>query len=117
MSADIPTRRGLYNSAYEHDSCGIGFVANIKGVGSHNIIERGLEVLERMAHRGAESADNRTGDGAGILLQLPHKLYKRDIPTLPELYGTGILFLPEETDEASYCVEQFEKIVDEEGLR
>src|SRR5215467_13425752 len=119
MAVDIPTRRGLYNSAFEHDSCGIGFVANIKGIGSHDIIERGLEALERMAHRGAESADNRTGDGAGILLQVPHELYSAEIPGLPEpgKYGTGILFLPQIHDEADYCVEAFERVVAEEGLR
>src|SRR5258708_8980275 len=119
MVKNLPKKQGLYDPAYEHDSCGIGFVANIKGERSYNIIERGLEVLERMAHRGAESADNRTGDGAGILLQIPHKLYKRDIPTLPELgrYGTGILFLPQELSEASICIEPLEKIIDYEGFQ
>jgi len=119
MVKNLPKKQGLYDPAYEHDSCGIGFVANIKGERSYNIIERGLEVLERMAHRGAESADNRTGDGAGILLQIPHKLYKRDIPTLPELgrYGTGIVFLPQELSEASICIETLEKIIDDEGLQ
>src|SRR5439155_19341410 len=119
MSADIPTRRGLYNSAYEHDSCGIGFVANIKGVGSHDIVERGLEALERMAHRGAESADNRTGDGAGILMQIPHEFYRELVPTLPEPghYGTGIVFLPQHPDEMDYCIQDLEKVVCEEKLR
>ena len=69
-----PERQGLYDSANEHDACGIGFVANIKGQQSHEIIQRGLQVLERMAHRGAEGADNETGDGAGILLQVPSSL-------------------------------------------
>ena len=66
MIACFPQEQGLYRPAYEHDACGIGFVANIRGEPSHDIIRRGLEVLERMAHRGAEGADNCTGDGAGI---------------------------------------------------
>jgi glutamate synthase (NADPH/NADH) large chain len=88
-------RRGLYNEEYEHDSCGIGFVADVKGKQSHSILRRGLEVLERMEHRGAESADNKTGDGSGVLLQIPHEFYKRQIKNLPEPgdYGTGLAFI------------------------
>ncbi|MDR2109669.1 MAG: glutamate synthase subunit alpha, partial [Spirochaetaceae bacterium] len=87
---------GLYRKEDEHDSCGIGFVADIKGRPSHTILERGLEVLERMEHRGAESADNKTGDGSGVLLQIPHDYYKKLIPNLPPpgAYGTGLVFLP-----------------------
>jgi glutamate synthase (NADPH/NADH) large chain len=86
----------MYRPEDEHDSCGIGFVADIKGRRSHDILRRGLEVLERMEHRGAESADNKTGDGSGVLLQIPHDFYKRLIPDLPAAgsYGTGLLFLP-----------------------
>jgi len=72
MKIHRPGKEGLYDPRYEHDSCGIGFVANIKGRKSYDIIKRGLEVLERMTHRGAEGADNKTGDGAGILMQIPH---------------------------------------------
>ncbi|GHV75682.1 glutamate synthase [Spirochaetia bacterium] len=88
---------GLYRAEDEHDSCGIGFVADIKGRISHSILKRGLEVLERMEHRGAESADNKTGDGSGVLLQIPHDFYKQFIPNLPAAgtYGTGLVFLPE----------------------
>ncbi|MDR1505910.1 MAG: glutamate synthase large subunit [Treponema sp.] len=88
--------RGLYEKENEHDSCGIGFVADIKGRPSHGILNRGLEVLERMEHRGAESADNKTGDGSGVLLQIPHTFYKEHIPGLPPpgAYGTGLMFLP-----------------------
>jgi glutamate synthase (NADPH/NADH) large chain len=87
---------GLYRPEYEHDSCGIGFVADIKGRASHNILERSLTVLERMTHRGAEGADNKSGDGSGVLLQIPHKFYKKLIPSLPDAgtYGTGFIFLP-----------------------
>ena len=92
-------KRGLYRQAYEHDSCGIGFVADIGGQVSHDILRRGLEVLERMEHRGAESADNKTGDGAGVMLGIPHAFYAKAIPGLPAQgsYGTGLLFLPGDT--------------------
>src|SRR5260221_4738424 len=118
MTEDIPQQQGLYDSKYEHDSCGIGFVASIQGERSNEIIQRGIEVLERMAHRGAQSADNKTGDGAGILMQIPHEFYKQLIPTLPERgqYGTGILFLPRDPAEATYCTDEFERVVEEEGL-
>jgi glutamate synthase (NADPH/NADH) large chain len=86
---------GLYRKEDNRGSCGMGFVADIQGRPSHGILERGLEVLERMEHRGAEGADNKTGDGAGVLLQIPHGYYKKMIPELPEPggYGTGLLFL------------------------
>jgi glutamate synthase (NADPH/NADH) large chain len=89
-------QNGLYRKEYEHDSCGIGFVADIKGRSSHDILKRGLEVLERMEHRGAESADNKTGDGSGVLLRIPHGYYKTLVPGLPECgrYGTGLVFFP-----------------------
>ncbi|MDR2742772.1 MAG: glutamate synthase large subunit [Treponema sp.] len=89
-------QNGLYRKEYEHDSCGIGFVADIKGRPSHDILKRGLEVLERMEHRGAESADNKTGDGSGVLLKIPHGYYKTLVPGLPESgqYGTGLGFFP-----------------------
>ncbi|MDR2501335.1 MAG: glutamate synthase large subunit [Treponema sp.] len=88
--------QGLYLAEDEHDACGIGFVANIRGRKSHDIVNRGLEVLERMEHRGAESADNKTGDGSGVLLQIPHGYYQTLIPGLPEpaSYGTGLAFFP-----------------------
>jgi glutamate synthase (NADPH/NADH) large chain len=94
---------GLYQSEYERDACGIGFVANISGKKENAILMRALEVLERMEHRGAESADNRTGDGAGVLLQIPHAYYKTLVPGLPDAgaYGTGLLFLPQEAQLAA----------------
>ncbi len=112
-------QRGLYKSTYEHDSCGIGFVASIKGEKSYDIIRRGLEVLERMQHRGAESADNKTGDGSGIMMQIPHAFYADEISSLPALgsYGTGLVFLPRDTRAADYCIREFEGVVQEEGQR
>ena len=109
--------QSLYDRQYEHDSCGIGFVAHIKGKKSYDIIKRGLEVLERMEHRGAESADNKTGDGSGILIQVPHSFYASRVPGLPEegTYGTGILFLPKDPKEADHCIRELEQVVKEEG--
>ena len=77
-----PQNQGLYDKSYEHDACGIGFVANIKGKKSFDIITRGLEVLERMEHRGAEGADNKTGDGSGIMIQIPHDFYAEEVKDL-----------------------------------
>ncbi|MEW6579859.1 MAG: glutamate synthase large subunit [Chloroflexota bacterium] len=113
MSQRYPQNQGLYNSAHEHDACGIGFVAHIKGSRSHDIIQRGLEVLERMMHRGAEGADNRTGDGAGIMLQIPHEFYRSVIPNLPEpgRYGMGVVFLPSDPHEAAICIRALEDII------
>ena len=109
---------GLYDNKYEHDSCGIGFVANIKGKKSNDIVKRGLEVLERMEHRGAEGADNKTGDGAGILMQIPHDFYKIGIKKLPRpsQYGTGIVFLPGNEADAGNCISKLNKTVEAEGL-
>ena len=70
-----PEKAGLYRSAFEHDNCGIGFVAHLKGKKSHNIIQRGLETLVNMTHRGAEGADSKTGDGAGVMIQIPRDFY------------------------------------------
>ncbi len=113
-----PGKDGLYDPQFEHDSCGIGFVANIKGKKSYDIIRRGLEVLERMTHRGAEGADNKTGDGAGIMMQIPHSFYNEEMPGLPENgeYGTGLVFLPVEKKLADQCIAIFEKAVKDEGL-
>jgi glutamate synthase (NADPH/NADH) large chain len=118
MTGRFPHNQGLYNSAYEHDGCGIGFVAHIKGRKSHDIINRGLEVLERMTHRGAESADNRTGDGAGILLQIPHEFYAAEVPGLPEpgAYGMGVVFLPRSQAEIEECQRAFEAAACAQGL-
>ncbi|MBN1121609.1 MAG: glutamate synthase large subunit [Anaerolineae bacterium] len=118
MRVAYPHNQGLYSSANEHDACGIGFVAHIKGQKSNEIVRRGLDVLERMTHRGAESADNKTGDGAGIMLQIPQQFYESLIPSIPApgQYGTGIVFLPQKASEADECCKLFEKIVKAEGL-
>ncbi|HPS57005.1 MAG TPA: glutamate synthase large subunit [Spirochaetota bacterium] len=119
MNYTRPEKSGMYDPSFEHDSCGIGFVANIKGKKSHGIIERGLEVLERMTHRGAEGADNKTGDGAGIMMQIPHSFYHEIVPGLPAAgeYGTGIVFLPKNRAAREACIFEIEKIMASEGLK
>jgi len=119
MQIRIPKAQGLYDPANEHDNCGIGFVAHIKGQKSHNIIERGLEVLRNMDHRGATSADNKTGDGAGILVQIPDE-YIREVMKVkvPQegSYGTGLIFLPKQAKDAEKCIEILTKYIKQEGL-
>jgi len=118
-SNSFPKAQGLYDPKNEHDACGIGFVAHIKGHKSHDIIERGLTVLVNMDHRGATSSDNKTGDGAGILMQLPHDFYLSLKIAVPEAgkYGTGLVFLPEDKKEADHCAEILNKFVAAEGLQ
>ena len=91
-------RNGLYNSAYEHDACGVGMVVNIHGGKSHQLVDDALKVLENLRHRGAEGADGKTGDGAGILLQIPHEFILLQGIPVPEKgkYGTGLIFLPKD---------------------
>ncbi len=119
MQLRFPKAQGMYDSANEHDNCGIGFVAHIKGEASHDIVMRGLSVLENLDHRGATSADNTTGDGAGILMQIPH-LYFKDILKVhvPDSgkYGTGLIFLPQRNSEADICMDILTKYIQDEGL-
>lgn len=114
----MPKRKGLYDPSTEHDSCGIGFVAQIRGVKSHDIVHRGLEVLEHMSHRGAESADNVTGDGAGILLQLPHSFFMAKGINVPGegRYGAGLVFLPKVEKERAACEKILTEAMVSEGL-
>ncbi|NQU55024.1 MAG: glutamate synthase large subunit [Bacteroidetes bacterium] len=114
-----PKAQGLYNPANEHDNCGIGFVAHIKGKPSHHILKRGLEVLENMDHRGAMGSDNSSGDGAGILLQIPHEFITEVLKLRvgdPGKYGTGLVFLPKDEKEADICLEILTRRIEEEGL-
>ncbi len=116
----LPEEQGLYDPRFEHDSCGVGFVCHINGEKSHDIILKGIEVLERLRHRGAVGADPKTGDGAGVLIQIPHKFYTRvcsengiELPAQGE-YGTGIIFLPTIEEEREFCEETIENIIKEE---
>ncbi len=113
-----PIEEGLYRAGFEHDGCGIGFVTHIRGRKSHEIIEMGLEVLENMTHRGAEGADSKTGDGAGIMIQVPRDFYLiQGFNVPPEgQFGTGILFLPKERKQEEECLRIFERVVQEEGI-
>ncbi|MFA5816510.1 MAG: glutamate synthase large subunit [Bacteroidales bacterium] len=119
INVGFPKAQGLYDPANEHDNCGIGFVAHIKGQKSHDIIERGLQVLENMDHRGATSSDNKTGDGAGILMQIPdqyiREVLKVNIPA-SGLFGTGLIFLPQDRKEAGLCLEVLTRFIKQEGL-
>ncbi|MDD4894076.1 MAG: glutamate synthase central domain-containing protein, partial [Candidatus Omnitrophica bacterium] len=117
----IPAKQGLYDPEFEHDSCGVGFVCDIKGHKSNEIVKQGLDVLRRLAHRGATGADPKTGDGAGLLIQIPHEFFKKvclgnkiNLPARGE-YGTGIVFLPQEKKEREFCKDTFAKIIKEEG--
>ena len=109
--------QGLYDPAYEHDACGVGFVANIDGNASYDIVRRGLEVLQNMAHRGATGADSLTGDGAGITIQMPHAFFSGLYSDLPKLgsYATGLVFLPQGDAQAEECVRSFEAIIEQEA--
>ena len=111
---------GLYHPSFEHDSCGIGFVADIKGNKSHQIISDALTVLENMEHRGACGCENNTGDGAGIMIQKPHDFFKEEIgDSLPEFgrYGVGVIFFPKEQNVLEECRKLFNKCADELNLK
>ncbi|MBN2273237.1 MAG: glutamate synthase large subunit, partial [Bacteroidales bacterium] len=118
MSNKLPKAQGMYDPSEEKDSCGIGFVASIKGIKSHEIIRRGIEVLENMSHRGAESADNKTGDGAGILMQIPHTLILSKGVMVPDegRYATGLVFLPQGLKERKQSEKILVDILMDEGL-
>ncbi len=118
----FPEKQGLYNPDLEKDNCGVGFIANIKGKKSHDIVEKGLEILINLTHRGATGCDENTGDGAGILTQIPHAFFKavcqKSKIELPQEgdYAIGMLFLPRESNELLECEGIFEGIIAEEGL-
>jgi glutamate synthase (NADPH/NADH) large chain len=113
------TEVGLYHTDYEHDSCGVGLLVDIRGNKSHDIVEKGLQALEHMLHRGAESADNKTGDGAGILVQIPHEFILLQGIPVPEKgkYGTGLVFLPKNEEQASFCMDVLQNSIEQEGLK
>ena len=116
-----PKKQGLYDPKNEKENCGIGFVANIKGRATHEIIRQGIEVLNKLEHRGACGSDPLTGDGAGLLIQMPHKFFKSQCPKidieLPEQgkYGTGLVFFPKDARIHSF-LDIFNKIIKQEGL-
>ncbi|RPF71548.1 glutamate synthase large subunit [Aurantiacibacter spongiae] len=120
---ELPPRQGLYDPVNEHDACGVGFVAHIKGAKSHAIVTQALEILANLDHRGAVGADPLLGDGAGILMQIPDRLYRKWADahglTLPQPgdYAVAMCFMPQDAEARSFITEQFEKFIDKEGQR
>ena len=110
--------KGLYQVAYEHDACGVGMVVNIHGNKSHALVDNALRVLENMRHRGAEGADNKTGDGAGIMLQIPHEFILLQGIPVPEKgkYGTGLVFLPKDSQRQQLILSVIIEEIEREGL-
>ena len=121
-STGLPPAQGLYDPRHEHDACGMGFVASLRGEKSHAILDKGLEILINLAHRGACGCDPETGDGAGITIQVPHTFFARECPasgfSLPDAgeYAVGMVFLPVETHPRLQCEGILERILREEGL-
>ncbi|MDD2654031.1 MAG: glutamate synthase large subunit [Candidatus Omnitrophica bacterium] len=117
----FPKKQGLYDPRFEHDSCGVGFVCNIRGEKSYSVVGNGIKVLERLSHRGAVGADPNTGDGAGILIQIPHEFLLKACEKIniklpkPGHYGTGLVFLPNDKNDQKICIEILGKVVRDEG--
>lgn len=111
-------QKSLYSFNNEHDACGVGLAITLNGEKSHSIIEKGLQVLENMVHRGAESSDNITGDGAGILVQIPHEFILLQGIAVPSegKYGTGLVFLPKDAKEREDCIETIKYYISKEQL-
>jgi glutamate synthase domain-containing protein 1 len=113
-----PSKQGLYDPRNERDACGMGFVVNIKGQKSHELVHQALEVLVNLEHRGACGCEPNTGDGAGILMQIPHKFFAAVCDfELPEAgaYGVGMLFVPRDKKARAICEETLARIIEEEG--
>lgn len=122
-SNGLPGKQGLYDPQNEHDACGIGFVVNIDGTRSHKIIRQALTILVNLSHRGGSGSENNTGDGAGILIQIPHKLFesecKKSGTTLPEQggYGIGMVFLSNDAKNRSEMIKIIDRIIEDEGQK
>src|SRR6188508_510480 len=119
----LPPAQGLYDPQFEHDACGVGFVVHVKGQRSHAIVEQALQVLINLLHRGACGCEANTGDGAGILIQMPDRFLRREsarlgfeLPAERE-YGAGFVFLPKDPARRAQIEQAFEAIVAEEGQR
>src|ERR1700736_435781 len=116
-----PAKQGLYDPQYEHDSCGVGFVVDLKGRKSHDLVQKAIRILLNLEHRGACGCEKNTGDGAGILLQTPHKFLAGACAQIgiklpaPGEYGVGMVFLPTVAADRAACEALFEQIVREES--
>ncbi|MDD5675852.1 MAG: hypothetical protein PHC61_16905, partial [Chitinivibrionales bacterium] len=112
---------GLYDPFYEHDSCGVGFVADIAGKRSHAIVEDGITILKNLEHRGAIGGDLKTGDGAGIMIQMPHAFLCKEAArlkfSLPDegAYGAGMVFLPQESGARKKTQDMIDRVIQDEG--
>ena len=121
VASGLPSAQGLYDPSYEKDNCGVGFIANIKGEKSHDIVKKGIEILVNMTHRGAAGSDPTTGDGAGLMVQIPHDFFKIACTNLgmelPEArqYAIGMMFLPKTPAVRYQCEGITERIIEEEG--
>jgi glutamate synthase (ferredoxin) len=113
-------KQGLYLPEFEHDNCGAGFICSLKGKKSNDIIHKALEILEKLEHRGAVSSDGKTGDGAGILIDIPHAFFQDvcnfELPE-PGSYAVGNVFLPQKENQRDYCIDVFESNIKKQGLR
>jgi len=113
-------KQGLYLPEFEHDNCGAGFICSLKGEKSNDIIHKALEILERLEHRGAVSSDGKTGDGAGILIDIPHDFFQDvcdfELP-VPGNYATGNIFLPQKQNQREFCISVFEENIKKQGLQ
>ena len=114
-----PEAQGLYSPEFEHDNCGAGFICNLNGVRTNDIIHKALDILIRLEHRGAVSSDGKTGDGAGILIEIPHDYFKKVCDfELPEAkdYAVGMTFLPKSQNQAEFCIHTFNQNIAQQGL-
>src|SRR5262245_32115855 len=120
-NATLPSAQGLYDPRFEHDACGVGFVVDLKARKSHDIVRKALAILLNLEHRGACGCEKNTGDGAGILLQTPHRFLAKEADRLgvrlpaPGEYAAGLVFLPTNKDDRAACKRLFEEVVREEG--
>ena len=115
----LPVHQGLYSPENEHDNCGAGFICSLNGNKTNDIIHKALDILDKLEHRGAVSADGKTGDGAGILIEIPHEFLKESCSfELPEAheYAVGMVFLPQKENQRAYCIETFEGEIKKQGL-
>ncbi len=120
-NAGFPTAQGLYDPRFEHDSCGVGFVANIEGFPQHEIVEHGIQVLMNLEHRGAIGGDKATSDGAGVLVQIPHTFFKEECPEIdfvsPGHYAVAMVFLPSDPKLAERCIRTIKSVIKQEGCK
>ncbi len=119
MKDDYTQHRGLYNPAYEHDACGVGLIVNLNGAKTHDTVDKGLKILENMVHRGAEGADPQSGDGSGIMIQIPHEFILLNGIPVPEKgsYGTGLIFLPKDSYKQFAVLDKIEKESEKAGFK